>query len=251
MALKNTRTIKDRKSGINQLALRIIGLAATFLIGIGYLFPAASWMDGFRWFAFPIFAFMLNEGFEKTINRSLYARRLIIFALIAEIPYDLLVNGRILSYDSQNVLFTLFLGYAAITALDGVRRKLENTFVTLLSAAALAWAGYNLGKAFGMEMYGTAFIIMLAFNISGHVTYTRLLQFAVLMYPAYRSYSSALPLTDAAFSVPEPVFALAVLIFIWIYNGERGTNTIRSRYIFYAAYPCMLFVLWIVKLIVK
>ena len=40
--------------------------------------------------AFPIFAFLLVEGFFHTKNRLRYALSLFIFALISEYPYDLL-----------------------------------------------------------------------------------------------------------------------------------------------------------------
>ncbi|MBR6352084.1 MAG: hypothetical protein IKR93_07170 [Firmicutes bacterium] len=253
MAVQGSRVIKDRRLGMDQFPLRIAGLAGTFLIGLGSLFPGLAWMDGFRWFAFPIFAFLINEGYEKTLDRKLYARRLVIFAFLSEIPHDLLRSGRVLDYDGQNVLFTLLLGYLAIAALDYVRGMLENTFVTLLTAAALSWIGYNLGKAFSFEMYGIAVVLMLAFNIAGRVTYTKLMQFAVLMFFAYRNYAATLmqPSTDAPFAVPAPVFAMAALILIWLYNGERGLNTLKSRYVFYCIYPVMLLLLWLLKLMVK
>lgn len=238
---------------MDQLPLRIAGLAGTFMIGLAFLYPSLSWMDGMRWFAFPIFAFLINEGYEKTLDRRLYARRLILFALISEIPHDLLRTGRVFDYDGQNVLFTLLVGYLSICALGYVRDKLENTFVTLLAAAALSWVCYNLGKAFSFEMYAVAVPLMLAYNISGHVTYTKLLQFAVLMFFAYRSYAASLlqPASEAAFSIPAPVFALAALVLIWIYNGERGLNTLRVRYVYYCIYPFMLVVLYIMKLAIK
>ena len=251
MALQTGKTIKERRSGIDQLPLRIAGLVATFLVGIAYLFPALSWMDGFKWFAFPIFAYLINEGYEKTLDRRLYARRLLLFSILSEIPHDLFVSGRAVYYDDQNVLITLLIGYIAIIALDRVREKLENTFVTLLTALALSWIGYNLGKAFGLEMYTIAIALMLVFNISGHVTYTKLMQFAVLMYFAYRDYSAMLlqPSSELPFFIPAPVFALAALILIWLYNGERGVNTMRSRYIFYAVYPVEMLLLWVIRLI--
>ena len=238
---------------MDQLPLRIAGMLGTILAELPLVFPALTWLGGFRWFAFPIFAFLVNEGYEKALDRRLYARRLIIFALLSEIPYDLLRTGRAVDYDGQNVLFTLFVGYVAILALDRVRSKLENTFVTLLTALALSWIGYNLGKAFGLEMYGIAVALMLVFNIAGNVTYTKLMQFACLMYAAYTDYAATLlqPAADAPFSVPAPVFALAALVLIWIYNGERGPNTLKIKYLFYAFYPATLLLLWLLKLLVQ
>ena len=57
--------------------------------------------------------------------------------------------------------------------------------------------------------------------------------------------------SSAPFSVPAPVFALAALVLIWIYNGERGPNTLKIKYLFYAFYPAMLLLLWLLKLLVQ
>ena len=79
--------------------------------------------------AFPIFIFLLLEGFQYTHNRFLYIGRLLLFAIISEIPFDLAVNlstnsilkGHVLEFASQNVFFTLAIGMIVLTALEGLR----------------------------------------------------------------------------------------------------------------------------------
>ena len=64
--------------------------------------------------AFPIFIFLLIEGFVHTHDRKKYGIHLFIFALLSEIPFNMALNGTWRAPFYQNVIFTLLLGYFAI-----------------------------------------------------------------------------------------------------------------------------------------
>ena len=68
--------------------------------------------------AFPIFAFLLVEGYFHTRDVRRYMLRLGLFAVISEIPYDLAFRETILEFEHQNVFFTLFIGVAMMYALE-------------------------------------------------------------------------------------------------------------------------------------
>lgn len=81
--------------------------------------------------AFPIFCFLLVEGFYHTSNRKKYALRLTLFALLSEIPFDIALNGAILEFSYQNVMVTMLLGFLTMWAMETVRQKILHSFYFL------------------------------------------------------------------------------------------------------------------------
>lgn len=73
--------------------------------------------------AFPIFIFMLVQGFVHTHNRAKYALRLLIFALVAELPFNLAFGKNIISLSYQNVIWTLLMGFLFMWFDDFIHKK--------------------------------------------------------------------------------------------------------------------------------
>lgn len=91
--------------------------------------------------AFPVFAFLIAEGFIHTRSRYRYFFTLLGFAVISEIPWYLL-NG---ADGTHNVMFTLALGVATLMVLENLlQRSLVLGFLWTLGMAGLAsWSGVD------------------------------------------------------------------------------------------------------------
>ncbi|MDD3174664.1 MAG: TraX family protein [Herbinix sp.] len=88
--------------------------------------------------AFPIFCFLLVEGFLHTRNRQKYAIRLAIFSLVSEIPFDLAIFGKTIDMSHQNVFFTLLIGLLVMIGFKAVSDKKRDK--KLLPAMVVAGA---------------------------------------------------------------------------------------------------------------
>ena len=166
--------------------------------------------------AFPLFAFLLAEGFLHTRNRKRYGISLFLFALISEIPWNLEHTGTF-QYEKQNVFFTLFLGYLGLCALEYFREQSSRQI------AALA------------GLYLTALFLRADYGLNG-------LGIILLMY-ALRDQQILRALLGCCFLISTWIGGLA-FIPISLYNGKRGF--IRSpflKYAFYAVYPAHLLIL--------
>ncbi len=180
--------------------------------------------------AFPIFCFLLTEGFFHTRSRGRYALRLGLFALVSEVPFDLAFRGTLWAADYQNVFFTLLLGLLALWAWDGLSRRLPPAPAWALGLAAAALCGL---AAEGLETDYGAFGVALIFNLG---------VCRALTAPRDGIAHALLPaavgaLTVLGYCVLEDNWiecaALFGLVLTLLYSGARGRGGKWGFYLFY------------------
>lgn len=232
------QSIGVRKKGLSNSSLKMIAISmmlldhiSTIVLTTENLF-AVPYMpiiaDSFHFLgrmAFPIFAFLIVEGFYHTSNLKKYMGRLLAFAFISEIPYDFAFVSSFFDPMLQNVFFTLFIGLITVYFVD---RYKGSTIIQF--AVVFIFSIISLFVKCDYEIIG---IVMM------------------VMFYIYREDKRALA------AVMLVIFSFFAIVYnnwmylgvflsmplILMYNGEKGNSL---KYVFYGFYPVHLIVLAII-----
>lgn len=186
-----------------------------------------DWMRRIGRTAFPLFAFLLVEGFCHTHSRRRYAGRLLAAALLSEIPYDLAFSGKI-DFSHQNTLFTLLLGLLLLQGYEwlGKREKLP-----------------ALGKLF---CHGGLLLFFGAFSWYAHTDYSYKGLILISVFYLFRQFRMAAAIGGfCAFSWSP--WSFPAFLLLAAYDGSRGKSGQRFFYLFYPLH--LLFLFLILKMI--
>ena len=166
--------------------------------------------------AFPIFVFLMVEGFRHTRSRFRYGRNLLLFALISELPWNYVHTGT-WHYEKQNVFFTLFFGFLGMWAAEYFW---ENRTLQLLCLILIFIVSWRLGADYGWKGYIFILIMYFLRNEPGP---------QAIVGSCWLHYE-----WKACFAFP----------IINLYNGQRGfIKGAFGKYFFYAFYPLHLLLL--------
>ncbi len=203
--------------------------------------------------AFPIFAFMIVEGYFHTSHFKKYLKRLFIFALLSEIPFNLIYSGNWIEPFHQNVLWTFLVGLLCIRGMDSVRKK-RKPLVAIPLCVGIALFGYLAGTILMSDYSGEGVLSVILFYLfHGEKWWQRLGQLAGLIYInvfAIKGLCVPVELFGNTVEIAQQSLAVLAIIPIWLYNGKRGLHNRFIQYAFYAFYPLHLLILWILVMII-
>ncbi|MCR4782320.1 MAG: conjugal transfer protein TraX [Lachnospiraceae bacterium] len=187
--------------------------------------------------AFPLFCFLIVEGFLHTRNWKKYLLRLCIFALISEIPFDLAFQRKLIELNAQNVFFTLAIGLLTIAITKMIREKFwyyNSNFTINITNLILYFTSVMSVLVVAMA---TSILLHTDYNAPGVVAIFIIYTF----YPRSREIALLIAVLFLTVTIDQSeMFAIFDIIFIYFYNGSKGK---QIKYFFYLFYPIHLTIL--------
>ena len=209
--------------GINELNVADISALTQWMADNAVLFWSYTIMRMIGRVAFPIFCFLLIQGFLHTHDVKKYAARLLAFALISELPFDLAFKGKI-DFSYQNVFFTLFIGLMTMIAFRWIEEHTDwsGWQRVILYIAALA-CGIVVAELLQTDYAGKGVVCIMALYIFRKTKVQQIIAGCVAF----------------CWELTAPIAFLPIAF----YNGKRG---LQIKYFFYAFYPVHLLILYLV-----
>ncbi len=171
--------------------------------------------------AFPIFCFLIAEGYTHTRNKGKYTLRMFLFALLSEIPYDLAHYRMPFRFSLQNVMFTLTVSLLTLMALERAERR----------------AGEQKKQYVALSAAITAAGMVLAYLVRGEYVFLGVLAVALMYLLRERGKLRLLGLVPLLIASPWILLAVPLLM---AYDGSRGKG---NKWFFYVFYPAHFLVL--------
>ena len=245
--------------------LRLIACTAMLIDHIGYQYNILECRIVGR-IAFPIFVYLICNGYRHTSNRRNYALRLSLFALLSQVPFSLFCYG-VLWHGHGNVFFTLLLALLSIWSAEELRKRPVLKYVAFLPALIICTAYYY--QVIDSD-YGARGIVMamVFYYLDGRDLLHRFLMVLGMAVSVTLEYVLScgkvllLGLLGRGFVFPElfwwdryQLYALFALVFIFCYNGQKGkypkgnVPAKLTHYGFYLFYPAHQLVLWLIRVL--
>lgn len=171
--------------------------------------------------AFPIFAFLLVEGFYHTRSKSKYLRNLLVFAVISEIPFNMYTSAELFAAWHQNIFFTLAIGLCVIWGIDALKERKAKWQLPAIGIVILGCLAATLGEV--DYSYQGVLVITLFYLFRDNM-----LKSLIAFIPLLRT--------------PWAILGFATTN---LYNGERGK---QFKWLNYWFYPAHLLILGLIRI---
>ena len=206
---------------MTSFALHLIAMLSMFIDHAAIiLFDNQEIMRMMGRIAFPIFAFLLVEGFKKTKSRKNYFLRLLMLAVISEPIFDYALTGKFVYWFHQNTIFTFILAFGFMLYIEKNRK---NLFKVALALAATPVVGFVTL----IDYFYVGITTVMVFYMFDKRTKTHLfiqiisiliLSIAISGKPLYELHFAS----NECLMIPDEILSILSLLFVWLYNGTQG-----------------------------
>ncbi len=221
----------NKQKGISQEGLKLLACVTMLIDHIGAVFfPHLQGLRIIGRLSFPLYCFLLSEGIHYTRNPMKYGLRLLLVAILTELPYDLLFRGEF-TWEKNSVMVTLLLGFCG-----GIASKYYSGWLKYLAPLPFILLGRYLGGTYGM--YGVAMILM--FCLTRSFPQPLSVQFILMVL---------LSLRMAGFPgrLGTQIYAIAAMIPIALYSGEKHSHNKALQWAFTLFYPVHILLLLLIR----
>ena len=232
--------------GIDRITIKWVAMISMFIDHFAYALVHKETLAGeiirtscstIGRMAFPLFVYLLVDGFTRTKSKPKFFLRLLLFAVVSEVPFNLMKSGTILNFGAQNVMWTLLFGFAVMwTAdyilndkfFDGVRGLA--ILIPILTGALFLLLGWALHTDYGW--YGVLCVIVqfvFVYLSKKH---------PVIWYVRTDLFGLFVVILILTIMKRDEIFAAPALLLVW--NYYRRADKKMPKWIGYAFYPAHL-----------
>ena len=215
--------------------LKLIAMISMIFDHVGdSFFPDQIWMRAVGRMAMPIFAFCMAEGFAHTSSRWRYIRRMALFALISEIPFDLVTSGKVMDLGHQNIMFTFLLASLSLMLFEkicgGERSKKKRVIAAVVLLLSL--------------------VLALLLRLDYHILAVGLVYIFYLMRRKPLAVRNAAGMAYYVVLRNMGIYWFGLLGFlpIFLYNGKKGRGL---KWLFYVFYPGHLLLIYLIRILLR
>ena len=212
--------------------------------------------------AYPLFAYMLVKGFFYTKNRLKHVLNLIVFAIISEVPFDLLGEGTIWDPGHQNVIITLTLGTLMMWALEivkenGIQNSISNEKVRDFTYRIYALVLVTCVASFALLLhtdYGARGIVTIAIIYMLRDDKLRLLQLGPVLFILNIVFVTLITQGNMQATVRYCEFEIYAVAAFPIMYADTGLRNEKNGYLLkwfgYWFYPVHQLVIYLISLLI-
>lgn len=229
------------KKCLSNFDLKLIAIITMTIDHIGVVFGTAfyNFFRAVGRLSFPIFAFLLTEGYVHTKSFSKYFLRLLVLAVISEVIYDYFFFDSFIYLGANNIFFTLSLGLLTLFLLDKSKGLIKKYFKDKIDLVIILPITYLLIIII-MGLIGEFL------NFSYGMLGIFVISFFYLFKENFPLLVLSITLSTLIFGEGMQYFSIFSLILIYFYNKKLGKD---CKMFFYLYYPLHILILGLIKIL--